>query len=110
MPISDFFADAAAATLPNYSLVEPDYGNQSEENPQNIAVGNELAANVINAVIGGPAWDRTALVLTYDEHGGYYDHVPPPAAIAPDGIGPVVVPGGNAFGGSGGTGSACRSH
>jgi len=87
---TQFFTDAAAGTLPNFSLVEPDYGNQSEENPQNIAVGEEFAAQVINAVIKGPGWEKTALVLTYDEHGGYYDHVPPPAAIPPDSIGPTL--------------------
>jgi phospholipase C len=90
VPIADFFTDAAAGTLPNYCLVEPDFGNQSEENPQNIAVGEEFAASVINAVINGPDWDRTLLILTYDEHGGYYDHVPPPAAIPPDSIGPSL--------------------
>lgn len=96
---TEFFTDAAAGTLPNYSLVEPDYENQSEENPQNIAVGEEFAASVVNAVINGPAWDRTALLLAYDEHGGYYDHVPPPPAIPPDAIPPTVVPGENAFDG-----------
>jgi phospholipase C len=98
---TEFFTDAAAGTLPNYCLVEPDYGHQSEENPQNIAVGEEFAASVVNAVINGPAWDRTALLLTYDEHGGYYDHVPPPRAIPPDSIGPDLVPGENGFDGFG---------
>jgi len=90
VPISNFFTDVAAGTLPDYCLVEPDYGTQSEENPQNIAVGEEFAASVINAVINGPDWDRTLLILTYDEHGGYYDHVPPPAAIPPDSIPPTL--------------------
>jgi phospholipase C len=99
VPNAEFFTDAAAGTLPNYCLVEPDYGNQSEENPQNIAVGEEFAAAVINAVINGPLWDKTALLLTYDEHGGYYDHVPPPAAIPPDSIGPTLEPGENGFDG-----------
>jgi phospholipase C len=94
-----FLTDAAAGTLPNFSLVEPDYGTQSEENPQNIAVGEEFAASIINAVLTGPAWDRTALILTYDEHGGYYDHVPPPAAIPPDNIGPILQPGEDGFDG-----------
>ena len=44
---------------------------------------------MINAVINGPAWDRTLLMWTYDQHGGYYDHVPPPAAIPPDNIAPL---------------------
>jgi phospholipase C len=99
VPIADFFADAAAGSLPSYCLVEPDYGNQSEENPQNIAVGEEFTASVVNAVINGPDWDRTALLLTYDEHGGYYDHVPPPSAIPPDNIGPTLLPGENGFDG-----------
>jgi phospholipase C len=100
VPVAGFFTDAAAGTLPGYCLVEPDYGNQSEENPQNIAEGEAFAAKVINAVMAGPAWDRTLLVWTYDEHGGYYDHVPPPAAVPPDNIPPAVPPGqGSAYDG-----------
>jgi phospholipase C len=44
-------------------------------------------ASVVNAVMAGPAWPRMLLVWLYDEHGGYYHHVAPQAAIAPD-IGP----------------------
>lgn len=91
--IDQFFADAAAGTLPNYSLVEPDYVVQSEENPQNIASGEAFAAKVINAVMEGPGWGKTLLIWTFDEHGGYYDHVPPPVAVPPDNIAPQVPPG-----------------
>ena len=101
VPIAGFFTDAAAGTLPDYSLVEPNYSTQSEENPQNIAVGEAFAASVINAVISGPAWDRTLLMWTYDEHGGYYDHVPPPAAVPPDNIPPQVPAGESAYDGFG---------
>jgi phospholipase C len=48
---------------------------------------------VIEAVLTSPAWPRTLLIYTYDEHGGYYDHVPPPPAIQPDGIKPNLQPG-----------------
>jgi phospholipase C len=99
VPIAGFFADAAAGTLPGYCLVEPNYSTQSEENPQNIAVGEAFAASVINAVINGPAWDKTLLMWTYDEHGGYYDHVPPPAAVPPDSIAPQVPSGQSAYDG-----------
>jgi phospholipase C len=99
VPITDFFADAAAGTLPNYCLVEPNYGTQSEENPQNIVAGEAFVASVVNAVMSGPGWDKTALIWTYDEHGGYYDHVPPPAAIAPDSIPPAVTGGESAYNG-----------
>jgi phospholipase C len=100
IPITNFFTDAAAGTLPNYCIVEPDYSEQSEEDPQNICVGEAFAASVINAVMSGPAWENTLLIWTYDEHGGYYDHVPPPRAVAPDSIAPQVPAGqGGAFGG-----------
>jgi phospholipase C len=88
--IKHFFEDAANGKLPGFSLVEPDYSTHSEENPQNVAAGEQFAAEVINAVMSGPAWAKTLLIWTYDEHGGYYDHVPPPQAIAPDDIAPKV--------------------
>src|SRR3984957_2245552 len=81
-----FFADAAAGTLPAVSTVDPDFGQWSEENPQDIAHGEAFSGAVINAVMHGPGWESTLLVWTYDEHGGYYDHVPPPAAVAPDDV------------------------
>jgi phospholipase C len=86
--VSEFFEDAKAGTLPGFSLVEPNYGTQSEEDPQNIAVGEQFAAKVMDAVMQGPGWRNTLLIWTFDEHGGYYDHVVPPAAIAPDNIAP----------------------
>src|ERR1700690_103114 len=93
VPLSDFFADAASGHLPGYCIVDPDFDTHSEENPQNIAVGEAFAAEVINAVMSGPEWESTLLIWTYDEHGGYYDHVPPPVAIPPDDIPPDVPPG-----------------
>jgi phospholipase C len=99
VPITDFFSDAAAGTLPGFSLVEPNYELQSEEDPQNIAVGEAFAAQVVNAVMTGPGWARTLLVWNYDEHGGYYDHVPPPPALAPDCVAPVVLEGQSAYNG-----------
>ena len=58
----------------------------AEEEPQNITLGEQFAASVVDAVMNGPGWENTLLIWTYDEHGGYYDHVVPPAAIPPDGI------------------------
>ncbi len=85
-PIDDFWRDAAAGTLPSVSIVDPDFSLNSEENPQDIALGEAFSARVINAVMGGKGWPHTLLVWLYDEHGGYYDHVPPPAAPAPDDV------------------------
>ena len=101
VPIAGFFTDAAAGTLPGFCLVEPEYGTADEENPQNIARGEAFAAQVINAVMAGPAWERTLLVWTFDEHGGYYDHVPPPRAVPPDAIPPAVPAGQQAYDGFG---------
>jgi len=81
-----FLADAAAGTLPAFSLVDPDFDAYSEENPQDIRKGESYAAAVINAVLHGAGWPHTLLIWTYDEHGGYFDHVPPPPAVPPDDV------------------------
>ena len=88
--IEQFYADAAAGKLPAVSFVDPNFGPQSEENPQDIRVGERSPPRSINAAMHGPAWAKTVLIWTYDEHGGYYDHVPPPPAIKPDNIPPGV--------------------
>src|SRR3954452_24298981 len=66
---------------------------QDEKNPQNNRYGEQFVAQVVNAVMSSPAWPSTLLLWVYDEHGGYYDHVPPPRAIAPDAIAPQLQPG-----------------
>jgi phospholipase C len=81
--VDRFFTDAAAGTLPPVSFVDPDFEVQSEENPQDIGQGEAFAARVIQAVMTGPGWPRTVLIWLYDEHGGYYDHVPPSRRICP---------------------------
>lgn len=85
--IQQFLADAASGDLPAYSLITP-HDHVSEENPQDIHQGEAFSAGIINALLKSPAWGSTILVFTYDEHGGYYDHVVPPAAFAPDDIPP----------------------
>ncbi|HEY2214623.1 MAG TPA: alkaline phosphatase family protein, partial [Acidimicrobiales bacterium] len=57
---------------------------ESEEHPEDIQLGEAFMAKITSAVMTGPAWHRTLLVWLYDEHGGYYDHVAPPRAPAPD--------------------------
>ncbi len=98
-PIDQFFTDAQSGKLPAFSLLDPDYGTQSQENPQNIIVGEAFLAKVVNALGASPLWPKTLLILTYDEHGGYYDHVPPPVALAPDAIPPQVQPGESTYDG-----------
>ena len=87
-----FIRDAATGNLPAYSFIEPRYfadlsGNHipnDEHPPHNVAYGEQLIAAVYNAVRSGPGWKQTLLVITYDEHGGCYDHVVPPPAMPPD--------------------------
>ena len=93
VPVADFFADCAAGTLPQVSLVDPESFEGSEENPQDAQVGAYYAYQVIDAVMRSPAWPSTALILTFDEHGGYYDHVPPVRMVRPDNIPPDVAAG-----------------
>jgi phospholipase C len=88
-----FGADVAAGRLPQFTFIDPDYTTTSEENPQDMQVGEQFVAQVANALMRAPTWRHTALFITYDEHGGYYDHVPPPRAIKPDSIPPRVKPG-----------------
>jgi phospholipase C len=87
---TQFLTDAAAGKLPAVSYVDPNFGVQSEEDPQDIRQGERFAAAIINATMQGPKWSKTLLIWTYDEHGGYYDHVPPPRAIRPDNIPPEI--------------------
>jgi phospholipase C len=88
--IDRFFADAKAGTLPGFCIVDPDFSFSSEENPQDIQNGQQFAASVVDAVMQSPAWPNTVLIWLYDEHGGYYDHVPPKRAVRPDDIPPDV--------------------
>jgi phospholipase C len=81
-----FFADADNGTLPAFSIVDPDFEAYSEENPQDISKGESFAAEVINRCLHGKGWPGTLLIWVYDEHGGYYDHVPPPPAVPPDDV------------------------
>ncbi|HUI49026.1 MAG TPA: alkaline phosphatase family protein [Acidimicrobiia bacterium] len=91
--IDQFYRDATAGSLPAVSYVDPRFNNdpaESEENPDDIAYGENFVSKVVNAVFNSPNWKDTVLIYTYDEHGGYYDHVPPPRAIKPDNIAPGV--------------------
>jgi phospholipase C len=86
--IADFLSDAAAGKLPAFSLVDP-YVNYSEEG-NDISVGEAYAATIIKAVLASPNWASSALIWIYDEHGGWFDHVPPVPAVKPDNVPPEI--------------------
>ncbi len=82
-----FRADAAAGQLPGYAFLEPSWGSDgnSQHPVYDVAKGERLIHDVYRALRDGPGWGQTLLIITYDEHGGCYDHVPPPGgAIPPD--------------------------
>ena len=80
--------DCKAGDLPAYSFIEPTYfgPNQNDQHPpHDVMRGDELIAQVYNPLQANPAlFDRTLLIVLYDEHGGFFDHVVPPETIPPD--------------------------
>jgi len=64
-----------------------------EESPQDIAIGEAFVSQIINAAMASPQWKSMLVIWTYDEHGGYYDHVPPAGAVRPDNIPPTLAAG-----------------
>ena len=94
--VDEYYTRAAAGTLPALSFVDPafageDQGASNDDHPHaDIMRGQAFLSRVAAAITAGPAWARTALVITYDEWGGFFDHVPPP--LMPDSHDPGVGP------------------
>jgi phospholipase C len=103
LPLPLFLAQAGgapgAAGLPSVSFIDPNFGlagrkfENDEHPPTDIQRGQAFVSQVVSAVRNGPFWKDSVIFITYDEHGGYYDHVEPPAARqgqskTPDGISP----------------------
>ncbi len=91
-----FLDDCGTGQLPDYSFIEPNYSDHdgdsgailaSDQHPDHhVQEGERFIAAVYNAIRQNAAlWESTALLIVYDEHGGIYDHVPPPACL-PDGF------------------------
>jgi phospholipase C len=89
---ASFLEDAARGTLPSVSWIDPNFSDfnpigfqpNDDHAPADIKDGQELVLAVYHALATGPQWEKTMLVIFYDEHGGFYDHVPPPAAADDD--------------------------
>lgn len=83
-----FYSHIRRGKLGAYSFIEPDYfgGNATDQHPpHDVAAGERLIADVYEALRSSQYWERSVLVVLYDEHGGLYDHVAPPQAPNPDG-------------------------
>ncbi len=96
IPISAFFEqflmDAASGSLPAVSFVDPAYtlvdnGEGNDDHPHaDLRAGESFLGQVYRAVTGGPGWPNTVLIVTRDEWGGFFDHVAPPRAVAPNAV------------------------
>jgi phospholipase C len=87
-PIASFFSDAAAGTLPTVAFVDPDLSSDFTDSyhaPGDIRNAEALLESIYRAVTTSPAWSSTLLIITFDEWGGFFDHVPPPPAPIPPG-------------------------
>jgi phospholipase C len=84
---ADFQAAAKSGGLANYVFLEPQWGRQgnSEHPNYDMSKGEQFLHDVYYSLLGTPVWSQCLLIITYDEHGGCYDHVPPPEnAVPPD--------------------------
>src|SRR3954467_2833418 len=90
-PYATFFKQAKTGKLPAFSYIDPNYtfhdsgpssGNEgNDDHPHSdIRAGEYFMSQIYNAVVRSPAWPSTLLIFTFDEWGGFFDHVPPPAA------------------------------
>jgi phospholipase C len=84
---------ARAGALPAVSFIDPHYieyppGANCDGPPADIRAGQDFVRRVVEAVVTSPQWDKTLLLVNYDEHGGFYDHVAPPPtqAVTPDSL------------------------
>jgi Phospholipase C len=74
---NQMITDISHRSLPGVSWLTPGW-IQSEHPPESMCVGQDWMVRMINSVMNSPYWNSTAIILTYDEFGGFYDHVAPP--------------------------------
>ena len=90
--VASFLEDAERGTLPPVSWIDPAFTNFNplgfpvgdDHPPADIKDGQDLVLAVYDALAASPQWERSLLIVTYDEHGGFFDHVPPPPAVDDD--------------------------
>ncbi|HEY4816998.1 MAG TPA: alkaline phosphatase family protein, partial [Candidatus Acidoferrum sp.] len=98
-PYDDFLLAASAGTLPAVSFVDPIYtvlddGTGNDDHPHaDIRKGDRFLYDTFEAVAKGPKWPNTVFVVNFDEWGGFFDHVAPPRAAAPNHVDPDLVNG-----------------
>lgn len=97
VPVKEFLTDVANGTLPSVAYIEPGYNSGLDEHPgvddtipgANIQVGAQYVSTLINGLMQSSSWKDSIFILTYDEAGGFHDHVAPQPTVSPDGIQPI---------------------
>jgi phospholipase C len=92
VPVSQYLTDVQAGTLPSVAFIETGYLSGQDEHPSSgtdVQTGAAYVASLINPLMNSPSWKDSVFILTYDEPGGAYDHVPAQPAVNPDGISPI---------------------
>lgn len=88
VPIAQYYADVQNGSLPAVAFIETN--SVDDEHPENnVQTGAAATAKLIDAFMNSPSWRDSVFILTYDEGGGLYDHVPPQTTVSPDGIKPL---------------------
>jgi phospholipase C len=89
---ASFLDDVAEGKLPQVSWIDPRFkdlrvlgpNSNDDHPPSDVLAGQDLILTIYHALSSAETWPKTLLIITYDEHGGFYDHVPPPAAVDDD--------------------------
>jgi phospholipase C len=82
--IERFVDDCRDDTLPSVSIVDPPFTLADDHPPHDPALGQKFIGLVVDALTHSPAWEKSVLLIVYDEAGGFYDHVPPPKSAVED--------------------------
>jgi phospholipase C len=102
VPVSQFLTDVANGSLPSVAYIDPGFASGLDEHPGldnsaptgNVQVGSQYVSTLINGLMQSSSWQDSVFILTFDEFGGFYDHVAPQPAVSPDGIKPIdLLPG-----------------
>jgi phospholipase C len=99
VPLAEYFTDVQNGTLPQVAYIETGVEQNLvsptalDEHPDNnVQTGAQFSEKLITALMNSPSWKDSVFIQTYDEGGGFYDHVPPMAVVSPDGIQPILQP------------------
>jgi phospholipase C len=92
VPMSEYFTDLQNGTLPQVAFIDRDSKSGLDEHPGGVQIqrGAAYVAKIINALMTSSSWQDSIFFLSYDEGGGFFDHVPPAQMPSPDGIPPVL--------------------